>query len=64
MMSVLGLNSGYTVKNNHLLSGTPSGNGLYLTELYLTSSRPNIVTVQILVDLLYTVQFRLISLQS
>ena len=33
IMSVLGLNSGYTVKYNPLPlpSGTPSGKGLYLT---------------------------------
>ena len=51
-MSVLGLNSGYTVKYNPLPSGvpsaspwgTPSGKGLYLTVYPL--SRPNTDTVQ------------------
>ena len=42
-MSVLGLNSGYTVKYNPLLSGTPSGKGLYWTVYPL--SRPNTDTV-------------------
>ena len=50
MMSVLGLNSGYTVKYNPLPefpqalpSGTSSGKGLYLT--VYPSSRPNTDTV-------------------
>ena len=47
-MSVLGLDSGCTVKYNPLPSGvplgTPSGKGLYLT--VYPSSRPNTDTVQ------------------
>ena len=42
-MSVLGIDSGYTVKYNPLPSGTPSGKGLYLT--VYPSSRPNMDTV-------------------
>ena len=50
-MSVLGLNSGYTVKYTLCLqefpraspSGTPSGKGLYLT--VYPSSRPNMDTI-------------------
>ena len=46
-MSVLGLDSGYTVKYNPLPSGvpsgTPSGKGLYLT--VYPSSRPNTDTL-------------------
>ena len=50
-MSILGLDSGYTVKYNPLPSGvpsgTPSGKGLYLT--VYPSSRPNTDTVHIIV---------------
>ena len=52
IMSVLGINSGYTVKYNPLpadvplgfVLGTPSGKGLYLTVYPL--SRPNTDTVK------------------
>ena len=51
-MSVLGLDSGYTVKYNPLPSGvpsgTPSGKGLYLT-IY-PSSRPNTDTIDLKLD--------------
>ena len=42
-MSVLGLDSGYTVKYTPRPSGTPSGKGVYLTVYPL--SRPNTDTV-------------------
>ena len=43
-MSVLGLDSGYTVKYNPLPSGVPSGKGLYLTLYPL--SHPNTDTLE------------------
>ena len=43
ILSIIGFDSGYTVKNTPLPLGTPSGEGVYLT--VHPSSRPNTDTV-------------------